>query len=224
MEIYNGLFYVYAHINTINGKIYIGISKRKNPNERWKNGKGYNYNWHFNKAIEKYGWDKFDHEIIASNLTENEASNMEKILIEQLKTFDRNYGYNFAEGGYNNRGLKGKNNPFYGIKPEAAIKASIAARTGKPLSEEHKKKIQESCKRTGVSKNSLNALILCQHMKKNMPTGADNHKSKAVKCVETGAVYESQRIAEHEMNLPRGSIYQALKYNIRAKGYSFERV
>ena len=38
----------------------------------------------FWNAIEKYGWDNFDHEIIASNLTLKEANQFETLLITKL--------------------------------------------------------------------------------------------------------------------------------------------
>lgn len=224
MIIKNDLFYVYAHINKINGKVYIGMSKRENPNDRWRNGRGYSYNWHFSQAIQKYGWDSFDHEIIAANLTEEEASNMEKTLIEKLQTTKRENGYNFAEGGYNNRGLSGELNPFWNKRPEAAIAASVAARKGRPLSEETKEKIRQGNIRAGKNENSLRALKEHRHDKRPSMTGSGNKKSAAVLCVETGIVYDSQLEAEREMNLPRSSVWQALKYNISAKGFHFKRV
>lgn len=52
---------VYMHTNNINGKRYIGISQ--NPKRRWKNGNGYKTQL-FGKAINKYGWDNFTHEIL----------------------------------------------------------------------------------------------------------------------------------------------------------------
>lgn len=108
---------VYVHISP-SAKYYIGITCQK-PHERWgKNGKGYfNYgNDHFEKAINKYGWDNFQHEIIASHLTENEAKNFEKLLIKKLNSNNPNYGYNKTAGGDGFLGVQhfGKSNPFYG--------------------------------------------------------------------------------------------------------------
>ena len=53
-EIYNGTYTVYCHTNKINGKKYVGITKRL-VEKRWLNGRGYNGNSIFRKAINKYG-------------------------------------------------------------------------------------------------------------------------------------------------------------------------
>lgn len=105
---------VYVHISP-NKKYYVGITSQK-PNDRWKNGKGYDYNSYFTRAIQKYGWDNFQHEIVASNLTEEEAKNFEKILIEKLKSNIRKYGYNLSAGGDGVSGVQrfGEDNSFYG--------------------------------------------------------------------------------------------------------------
>ena len=91
-------WYVYIHINKINNKKYIGISSEINPNKRWKNGYGYRQQMFF-KAIQKYGWDNFEHKILFNNLTEKEAKIKEKELIAKYKTNNSLYGYNKTEGG-----------------------------------------------------------------------------------------------------------------------------
>lgn len=97
-EFYGGTYTVYCHINKINGKKYVGITKRP-VEKRWQNGTGYNGKSFFRKAVNKYGWDNFSHEIIASNLNKQEAENFERLLIKKLDTTNDNFGYNIALGG-----------------------------------------------------------------------------------------------------------------------------
>ena len=61
-------FIVYKHTSPSN-KVYIGITKR-NPIKRWQGGKGYINNTYFFRAILKYGWNNFQHEILYSELSE----------------------------------------------------------------------------------------------------------------------------------------------------------
>lgn len=140
MEIYNGTYCVYIHTNKINGKKYVGQTIHgDNPNERWKNGKGYKGVTYFRNAIEKYGWDNFDHEIVANNLTADEADNFERLLIEKLDLRNPDKGYNLESGGVKNKThadstkmkiseaklgtLTGENNPMYGISPQERMDA-----------------------------------------------------------------------------------------------------
>ena len=87
---------VYVHTNKVNGKKYFGITSQK-PESRWENG--YRYNSHFSRAIEKYGWEGFTHEVIISGLTKEEACRWEIALIAQYGTQDPNNGYNIQSGG-----------------------------------------------------------------------------------------------------------------------------
>lgn len=89
---------VYVHTNKTNGKRYFGITSMK-PRDRWRYGYGYGGCRYFHYAIEKYGWDGFDHEILATGLTQREAEFIEQFYIEVCKTRDRRYGYNIAPGG-----------------------------------------------------------------------------------------------------------------------------
>lgn len=92
---------VYIH-NFPNGKSYVGITGTT-LEERWKGGWGYQRQPRLFSAIQEYGWDNIEHYVFASNLTQQEAENMEQILIKKLNTTDINYGYNIAIGGNLNR-------------------------------------------------------------------------------------------------------------------------
>ena len=101
---------IYEHTSP-SGKIYVGITNRS-PHIRWRVGvKGYlnkqkngKYTHSFlANAILKYGWDNFQHNIIASNLGEQTAKNMEKDLIKFYKK--QNKSYNITDGGDGSLGI-----------------------------------------------------------------------------------------------------------------------
>lgn len=112
--------------------MYVGQTVHgDNPKIRWRSdGKGYGDNTYFGKAIKKYGWENFEHEVIANNLTADEADKFERLLIEKLDTMNENYGYNLVSGGSNGKTVSfqtrqklseamkgrfvGKDNPNYG--------------------------------------------------------------------------------------------------------------
>ena len=87
---------VYLHTFP-NGKYYVGITSQK-PEERWKNGTGYTKQSHLFNAIKKYGWNNIKHEILYTNLTEEEASLKEQELIKKYDSYHN--GYNKTLGGY----------------------------------------------------------------------------------------------------------------------------
>ena len=136
-------YIVYMHISP-SGKRYIGITCKKKPECRWRNGKGYETQQYFYKAINKYGWDNFQHIIIARGLSEDEAKWLEIELIKEWDTTDKSKGYNITLGGEGTRGwipseetrkkisekMKGENNPMY----------------NKNFSEEHRRRLSEASK------------------------------------------------------------------------------
>ena len=91
-------YYVYEHINKINNKKYIGITKQR-PTTRWKKGIGYKKSPLFWNAIQKYGWNNFEHIILFSKITKEEAEQKEKALIKKYQSNKREYGYNVQKGG-----------------------------------------------------------------------------------------------------------------------------
>ena len=91
------MYCVYKH-TCPRGKVYIGITKRK-PQKRWKGGLGYESNRYFFRAIQKYGWDNFKHEILETNLTQAEASERERYFIKLYNSTNPDCGYNIEAGG-----------------------------------------------------------------------------------------------------------------------------
>ena len=96
---------VYKHVSPSN-KVYIGITSKEPVRRFGCQGQGYKNNAHFWSAIQKYGWDNFEHEILASGLTEDVAGNLEKRLIEKYDSANPQKGYNIALGGQ--YGLRGE--------------------------------------------------------------------------------------------------------------------
>lgn len=91
---------IYIHINKTNGKKYIGQTKQS-LDQRFRHGKGYKNSPKFYGAIEKYGWDGFEHILLFDKLTLEEANKKEEELIKEYKTTNDLYGYNIAYGGDN---------------------------------------------------------------------------------------------------------------------------
>ena len=176
-----GNYILYEHRNKINGKRYIGITNNKT--KRWY-GKGKHYDGcpYFFAAIQKYGWDNFEHNVLIYDLTREEASRLEKHFIKTLKTCDRAFGYNLAEGGVNAPTMLGKHH-----SKETKRKMSEAQR-GKKQTEEQKRRHSEYM--TGLM------------------VGKRNHKSRAVKCINTGEVFESMRIAAQAKGVLQPKIWK----------------
>ena len=151
-------FCVYKHTSPT-GKVYIGITSQ-NPERRWrKDGSGYRYNTKFMNAIRKYGWNNFEHEVLFENLTEEDALEIEKDLIQKYNSY-RN-GYNSSLGGdYGGYTEEVKNKISNSVKElwkndeyrkhMSEAHKGIATSLGHKHSEETKKKmsqiVKERCK------------------------------------------------------------------------------
>ena len=128
---------VYIHTSPSN-KAYIGITS-KDVKDRWGvNGWRYKtQNEHFWRAICKYGWENFEHNILFENLTKEMACKIEILLIALFDTQNPECGYNISPGGdlgftgcklsdeakqkiseANKGRLVGEKNPMYGISPQ----------------------------------------------------------------------------------------------------------
>ena len=122
---------VYVHTNILNGKRYVGQTGQ-NQKIRWgNNGKGYRKCTHFWNAIEKYGWENFNHDILVEGISQEQADEMERMFIHQWKTNDPQFGYNLDSGGSLNKHHSQE------TKEKMRIKASN-------MSQEHRDKLREA--------------------------------------------------------------------------------
>ena len=165
-----GDYSVYKHTSP-SEKVYIGIT-RQNPKIRWRNGEGY---LHKNKlgnygqpamanALAKYpNWDEWQHEILFTGLTKEEAEKEEIKLIEEYKSYDENFGYNIEFGGHAvgrkseetrkrmSEAKKGAKNGMYG-KPSHQRTAVVCIETGILYESLHRAATATGAPRTTISK------------------------------------------------------------------------
>lgn len=168
------MFLVYKHTLKQDGRVYIGQTNSTLERRSRSDGSGYKHCPKFYHAIQKYGWNAFEHEIIADKLTLEEANDLEDKLILQYDSI--NNGFNINRGGKNHIWTEeqrqqmslrniGEKNPNY----------------GKPRSEETKRKIGEANKiaQLGSKHSESTKLKMSASHKQYIP----------ILCVETGIIY-----------------------------------
>lgn len=198
---------VYCHTNKINGKKYIGITKRK-PEERWgNNGCHYKRCKLFYNAIRKYGCDNFEHDILFINLSKDEAVEKEKELIKKYNSNDNHYGYNLTKGGDGLNGYipteetrkkmsimnSGKNNYFYGKR--------FYGKKNPYYGKKHSSKTKD---------------LISQHHAD--VSGKNNPRAKAVYCIELDLLFDTSIEACHKLGINNQSIANCCKGNQKTAG------
>jgi group I intron endonuclease len=182
------------------------------PKQRWGlDGCNYKSSPHFYLAIQKYGWDNFEHNILFTDLTKEEACLKEQELIKKYNSMDRNFGYNSTSGG-----------EFCVMNEETKQKISQALMGNKnglahPCSEEKKKKISEAQKGRKLTEEHKQKLsiaaqdrhIPCSEQKKEN-IRKSSHK-KPVYCEELDRVFESVQECGRQLGIPATSISKLCK-------------
>lgn len=185
MQRNNDSYYVYIHTFP-NGKVYVGITCTA-PERRWRaDGSGYRKQPVIYHAIKKYGWENVNHEIIASNLTKDEACKFEMLLIDKLKSNQHEFGYNVDNGGQ----TSGSHSPETLEKMRKSMLGEKNHNYGKDFSKETREKLSLS--------------------HKGKKTGADNPAAKSVMCLETGEIFPTTVSAAKAVNVSRGTICSCL--------------
>lgn len=200
------MYTVYQHKNKINGKIYIGITSQK-PEDRW-GSQGYNYKSspHFYSAIQKYGWNNFEHNILFTGLTKEQACLKEQELIKEYDLMNREFGYNSTSGGdifvmneetkqKISQAMMGNQNALGHPCSEEKKKKIRDAQKGRKFTEEHKQKLSEAAK---------NRHVPCSEKKKQ--TLKEKSHKKPIYCEELNKVFESVQECSRQLGIPATNI------------------
>ena len=214
------MYIVYQHKNKINGKIYIGITSQK-PEQRWgSQGCNYKSSPHFYSAIQKYGWDNFEHTILFTDLTKEQACLKEQELIKEYNSMNREFGYNSTSGGdifIMNEETKQKisqamigNQNGLGHPCSEEKKEKISnAQKGRKFTEEHKQKLSEAAK---------NRHVPCSEEKKQILK--EKSYKKPVYCEELDKIFESVQECGRQLGIPATNISKLCKGRGKTlKGY-----
>lgn len=200
------MYTVYQHKNKINGKVYIGITSQK-LEQRWgSQGCNYKSSPHFYSAIQKYGWDNFEHNILFTDLTKEQACLKEQELIKEYNSMNREFGYNSTSGGdiftmneetkqkISQAMIRNQNGLGHPCSEEKKEKISNAQK-GRKFTEEHKQKLSEAAK---------NRHVPCSEEKKQI-LKEKSHK-KSVYCEELDKIFESVQECSRQLGIPATSI------------------
>jgi len=182
---------VYQHINKTNKKCYIGITCLK-PEKRWNKGNGYKRCPLFYRAIQKYGWDNFEHIILYDDLSEEEAINKEIELIRLLNSNDNKHGYNLSSGGEGTKGVFPSKETL--IKMRINNTGENSHRYGKHHSEETRRLLSKLKKGKKLSDKHRESLS-------KIRKGANNPNAKKIYCFELDKFFDYIELAAKELNL-----------------------
>ena len=203
----NNNYCVYIHTSPSN-KRYIGITSQ-NPERRWrKNGEGYKKHIYFYNAIKKYGWDNFEHEILYTNLSKENAEQKEVELIAYYNSNNIKFGYNMSVGGESgskgykhteeqrkrmSENRKGEKNGMYGRH-----------HTKEAIENDRIKHLKENLSEDTIHKMSV-AKKGKKRDRKSVEKQIDTMSNKVV-CLETKTVYKNTIEAGIKNNLDRSTI------------------
>ena len=217
-------YIVYCHTCKITGKRYIGLTSRTWQARAGHDGINYQTSTVFWRAICKYGWKNFKHEVLLDNLTYEEACAAEQEMIAKYKTQNRKYGYNLESGGgatkkHNaetrkkiSEANKGENHYRYGKSLCEETRRKIAdTLKGRPLSEETKRKMSEATKGKHISAETRKKISVARKGQPSPMLGrklSEEHKRK-IGLANSGA--NSYMFGKHHTEEHKRKVSEALR-------------
>jgi len=194
----SSIYSIYKATNTINGKVYVGFDSN------WPNRKRYHKSQHkktkskFYNAICKYGWDKFDWELIYQSVDGNHTLKiMETYFIKQFNSFTE--GYNSTLGGDGILGFKHS-------------KEQIQKRTNKVKGRKHSVNWCENISKGKIGKKRKP--FSESHLKNLSVSISGKNHPKAIPITINGIFYTHKRQAMKELNLTKWQLNKLLTANL----------
>lgn len=193
-------YIVYKHTSP-SGKCYIGMTCQTLERRARNGGRAYSECTVFYRAIQKYGWDNFTHEVLESGLSYEEACEKERHYIKAFRSLASEMGYNLETGGGANTTVS--------EETKKKISETLTGRKGQIPTPETRRKLSEAKrgkKRPPVSEETRRKLSLANSGRVFTPehranisksksgprfSGKNNSHPRAVLCVETGVVFDT---------------------------------
>jgi group I intron endonuclease len=183
------MYDIYLITNLLDSKKYIGITSKGYKN-RFQHHCSQGY--YLTSAIKKHGRGNFKLELLMQVETKELAAEHEIRLIKELNTKYPN-GYNFSNGGQT---------PCH--TPEVREKISQKL-TGRKVSEEHLRKIQENAKKHGEKRRGVPRPKFSKEWKSNISKGA---KGKVLSESHKKSISEALRNSEKFRNCTKGTYFK----------------
>jgi len=220
MEVYG---VIYKTTNIINDKTYVGQTTKKGIKLERYLGSG----TYLNYAIEKYGKENFEKEILCECFSREQLNRIERLFIKLLLP-----DYNIADGGYGgNLGEEINKKISVALKgrhiPDMTKRKMSESQKGRKQTNETRYKIGEASKRrqnTDEAKQKMS-----KRLKGNKYNLGHNHTDEAKKkmseakkvkviCVETQERFDSIKEASEKYNINRSHIGSCCKGKRKSAG------
>jgi len=182
------MYKVYVWTNSVNGKRYIGTTGTTMEKRAGANGYYYQGSPKFYAAIRKYGFDKFSYQILADNLTKEQAAELETKYIKEFDTMNPDVGYNLQEGGFPDRVPKSNGTRVQRISNTLKQQRS---------SKEYRKIMSERMQKVWDDPVRREALM----QKRRAASGQGGRPRVQVFCEETKKLYKSLKEAGNDLKL-----------------------
>lgn len=234
---------VYVLTNVVNGMSYVGLTRRRLSDRinAHRSESVRNNTYPLYRAIRKYGFDRFDVEVLYKSEELEVLSKMERHYIASFDTVEN--GYNIQSGGYSRYSFpessrkamsekrKGKPGRPHTEEEKQKIRIGNLGKKKPPLTPEHKAAI--SRKVSGVNApmyGRCGPLASCYGRTGDKhplfgKKGADCASSKKVLCIETGELFVSATECAQKMRLNHSKVCMVCRGERPATGgYAFKYI